>query len=240
MTSKRKSEDKKAFIFLYPHDNNFEFDIRKGCGLLRLDFVSADSDKEILEALHRKGIARMEEIDDGLKKAGIIRRRYRTYRKKYLTALNRAIDERYRKKGFDIFFALLDSSPISEIIRLDSSDRIIEVGMDAKTHKTKRADGTYPYPDNNYIIDQLGDISILSVGGFHLWDCVEKLAIAAHERGLRTLIDDDLTNYFTLRLADPNFNTDRFPSIDKKDMEEFEFLSFMEHRKGKPWFFQNY
>jgi len=43
-------------------------------------------------------------------------------------------------------------------------------------HRTKNADGTYPYPDQGYILNQFMPVESLRVAGFHLWDCVQRLA----------------------------------------------------------------
>ena len=60
--------------------------------------------------------------------------------------------------------------------------------MDAKTHRTKRADETYPYPDQDYMLDQVLPANHIRVAGFHMWDCVEKFARRAHERGVDVLV----------------------------------------------------
>lgn len=141
------------------------------------------------------------------------------FKNRYGHALNQCIDLRYRQNGFEINYVIFDKHPISDVINIQASDKIIEAGIDYKTHTTKRVDGTYLYPDPDYILDQLPKLKTLTISGFHLWDCVERLAERAHERGLNVLVDEDLTELFAGRLNDPDFRIDR---------------------KGEPWFWQNY
>ncbi len=129
------------------------------------------------------------------------------FRKKYGDVLNRCIDKRYRQKNFQINFAVFNDCTVSGVIRLQSSDRIIKVGLDFKTHRAERV-----YPNQEYILSQLEGVKIIRIAGFHRWDCVEKLAKCAHEKGLDVLIDEDLTETLPYRLEDKNFNEDKYPN----------------------------
>jgi hypothetical protein len=163
------------------------------------------------------------------------------FRKKYRNILNNCIDLRYRQDGFSINYAIFDGHKISDVIKIQPSDRIIEVGLDFKTHNTKQPDGKYPYPDQDHILDKLGDIKTIRVAGFHMWDCVEKLAKKAHERGLNALVDEDLTEFFCARLRDENFQVDKYPTFDpRKALGDRGFKSFMHARENKPWLWQKY
>lgn len=127
------------------------------------------------------------------------------FRKKYSDTLNRCIDRRYRQKNFQINFAVFDDCAVSGVIRLQSSDRIIKVGLDFKTHRTERI-----YPSQEYILSQLERVQIIRIAGFHRWDCVEKLAKCACEKDLDVLVDEDLTETFPYRLEDENFKEDEY------------------------------
>jgi len=162
------------------------------------------------------------------------------FRQKYKTTLNRCIDIRYRQNGFGINYSVFDGSPVSDVIELQKSDKIIEVGLDFKTHRTKQLNGEYPYPDQDYILNQLNGTSVIRIAGFHMWDCVEKLAKRAYERGLDTLVDEDLTEFFTGRLRDPDFKIDKYPTYNPRKHQESMFDMFMEARKERPWLWQNY
>ena len=113
------------------------------------------------------------------------------FKQKYKLLLNQCIDLRYRQKGFNINYALFNDTTLSDMIELHESDKILNVGMDFKTHTTKKSDGTYSYPNQDYIINQLGIVKVIRIAGFHMWDCVEKLAKRSYERGLNVLVDED-------------------------------------------------
>jgi hypothetical protein len=161
------------------------------------------------------------------------------FKKKYKRVLNACIDTRYRKKDYKINYAIFDDTSVSDIINLQSSDTIIKVGLDFKTHTTKQSNGEYPYPNQDYILNQLGEISTIRIAGFHMWDCVERLAKRAYERGLNTLVDEDLTEFFAGRLRDPNFRIDKYPTYNPRDNGEMSKF-FIEARKECPWLWQEY
>lgn len=158
-----------------------------------------------------------------------------SFRKKYKKLLNASIDSRYRQKDFGINYAVFNGSPISDVIDLHQSDRIVEVGLDFKTHTTKHL-----YPDQDYLLDQFNGTQVLRIAGFHMWDCVERLAKKAYERGLDTLVDEDLTEFFTVRLNDPDFKIDKYPTYNPRQKQGSVFDMFTEVRKERPWLWQNY
>ncbi len=172
-----------------------------------------------------------------------LKHRSKKFKEEYKGKLNRCIDLRYRKKGFQVNFALFDDHSISDMIRIYKKDRIIRVGLSFNEHTTQ-VNGEYPYPNQDFILDQLGDIDHLRVAGFHIWDCVEKLAERAHQRGIDVLVDEDLTNIFRARIQDEGFREDIYPSYDPG--RDAELLGknfkryFLEARKNKPWLWQNY
>jgi hypothetical protein len=163
-----------------------------------------------------------------------------TFRQKYKNTLNRCINVRYRQKGFGINYAVFDKSPVSDLIELQQSDKIIEVGLDFKTHTTKQPNGDYPYPNQDYILNQLNGVNVIRIAGFHMWDCVEKLAKRAYEKGLDTLVDEDLTEFFTGRLKDIDFKVDEYPTYNARKQLGSMFKIFIEARKGRPWLWQDY
>lgn len=156
------------------------------------------------------------------------------FREKYKDILNKCIDTRYRQKGFKINYAIFNETPISNVIELKKSDKILKVGLDFKTHIAK---GIYPKQD--YILNQLNDDKVIRIAGFHMWDCVERLAKKAYERGLNTLVDEDLTEFFGRKFLEPKFNIKEYEGIKQKYSRE-SLDMIIEARKNKPWLWQKY
>jgi arabinogalactan endo-1,4-beta-galactosidase len=73
-----------------------------------------------------------------------------------------------------------------------------------------------------------------------MWDCVEKLARRAHERGIDVLVDEDLTEFFAGRLKDRDFKVKSYPTYDARKHQRSMFDMFMEARRNKPWLWQEY
>ena len=157
-----------------------------------------------------------------------------TFRKRYSDVLNRCIDQRYRQKGFGVNYAIFDDCVVSDVINLRPEDKIIKVGIDFKIHTAEKV-----YPDQDYILSQLNEMMIIRIAGFHMWDCVEKLAKRAYEKGLNVLVDEDLTEFFLQRLKDKNFRTDKYLTYQPKRQGSM-FKDFIEARKQRPWLWQNY
>lgn len=156
------------------------------------------------------------------------------FKRKYKETLNRCIDVRYRQKNFIIVWALFEGHQISDVIEKQSSDKIIEVGIDFKTHTSKRL-----YPDQDFILNQIGKVQVIRIAGFHMWDCVEKLAKRAYERGLDVLVDEDLTEFFSWRLKDKDFRVDKYPTYNPRKRDRM-FKDFMIAREQRSWLYQSY
>jgi len=219
----------KQFIFMYPIPEIIDYEVKKGA------YGSRETEKEFLE---RMDAADSDEEREEIRKEAVAHIRAE-YRKLYGNTLNECINTRYRENGYAISYAVFDGSPISDVIDLRDSDKTIEVGLNFKTHTTKQADGKFPYPDNDYILDQI-DADTLRIAGFHAWDCVDKLAKRSYECGLDTLVDEDLTELFTGRLIDPDFRIDRYPTYNPRRYGEDMYEMFMEARIKRPWLWQEY
>lgn len=223
----------KKFVFLYPITEYIDFEIDRGMRAFHYE----DSYNEFL--------CRIEEVETEEEKEAIrkeaIQEIKKEYGERYGTGLNSCIDLRYRRNDFQIYYAVFDGSLVSDVIELQQQDRTIEVGLSFKTNTTKQPNDEYLYPDQDYILDQIGDVSVLRIGGFHMWDCVEKLARRAHERGLDVLVDEDLTEFFPGRLQDSDFKVDKYPTYNpRKNGNDWFFQTFMVARKDKPWLWQEY
>ncbi len=230
-----KEKQNKTFIFLYPQQEIFDFELEFGSGIVddkwwaarktyfepKLAKVKNQQEKQAIQAEARKD-------------------RTQFFRPTYKRLLNQCISQRYRKNDFQIVYALLDNEPLADIMVRRPEDKVIFVGMDAKTHRTKRQDGTFPYPDQDYILNQISPTSRLVVGGFHMWDCVEKLAKTAYDKGISVLVDEDLTEFFPTRTTQKGFKTRVYPSYNPRALEGDMFEMFMGARKNKPWLWQKY
>ena len=138
-----------------------------------------------------------------------------------LPILNEAIDKRYRSKGYEIVFVLY---PDRELFVLDKyeEDKIIytditfEEASAIDERGNVKKDFIPKYPNESLLIEQLGTIDELVVGGFHAMDCVKRVAEVALEYGINTLVDLDLTDLFFSLYKEKdyfdveNYNPDKF------------------------------
>jgi len=216
-----------SFVFLYPIQEIIDFEINQGMYMVR------DEEKDKKFILDLKG-AKSEEEENIIRRKALQEVRAE-FRSDYGTILNKCIDLRYRQKGFGINYVVFDGSPVSGLIEFQEADRIINAGLDFKTHTTKQADGRYLYPNSDYILAQLKGTTVIRIAGFHMWDCVEKLARRAYETGLDALVDEDLTEFFTIRFKSPGFELDKYPTYKAGKNKRF-----LQARKGKPWLWQDY
>ena len=150
-----------------------------------------------------------------------------------LPILNDTIDKRYRQKGYQVVFALYPDRELYGI-EPENGDRIIyteipfseasaydENGNEKKNYIPK-------YPNERLLIEQLGDVDELIVGGYHAMDCVRRVAEIALQRGINTLVDLDLTDLF--------FNV--YKQKDYFDIENYspeKFKTNMIGRHGNDW-----
>lgn len=161
--------------------------------------------------------------------------RSENFSKLYSEKLNECIDLRYRQKNFKINYVIFNDTRVSKIINVRKEDKIIKAGLDFITHCKKKV-----YPEQDFIINQLEDIRQLVVGGFHMWDCVEKFAKRAYEREINVLVDEDLTEFFAGRLKDSDFKTNTYPTYNPKKNCGGLFEFFINARKERPWLWQDY
>lgn len=224
-----------VFVFLYPQEEIFQHEIERG-----YVFFKDPNDKEKDNYFITRIEAAKTEGEKEMIRKEARRDRVNSFRPVYIAKLNSCINWRYRKSGFQVYFAILDDCQVSSIIDLQSEDRVIKVGIDSQTHRTKREDESYLYPDQDYILNQLNSPSKIIIAGFHMWDCVEKLARKAYERGINTLVDEDLTEFFAGRLKDRDFRVKTYPTYDARKHQRNMFGMFMVARRDKPWLWQNY
>lgn len=122
-------------------------------------------------------------------------------KRKPFDVLNECIEKRYRSKGYKVIFALYPDKTIYGIDKKEN-DKIIYTDVLFKEASGYNEDGTekakseIKYPNENFLISQIGDVQSIVVGGFHWADCVRRVAEACYESGIDTIIDLDLTDIF--------------------------------------------
>ncbi len=115
--------------------------------------------------------------------------------------LNECIQERYRKRGFEIYFA---NYPDRELygVQLSDNDNIIYTDITFNETSEYNEDSNensidqLKYPNEQYLLNQIGDVKEIVIGGFHSDDCVKRVAEFFSSRGIDTLIDMELTDRF--------------------------------------------
>lgn len=121
--------------------------------------------------------------------------------KRPLPILNDCIEKRYRNNGYEVVFALYPDKDIFGI-NIKPEDRIIYTDVLFKEasafdeNKNIKKDFIPKYPNEQLLLNQLGDVDKLVVGGYHAQDCVKRLGEAALDIGIDTIIDLDMTDFF--------------------------------------------
>ena len=118
-----------------------------------------------------------------------------------LPILNNTIDQRYRQKGYQVVFALY---PDRELYGIDKRNEDKIIYTDITFSEASIYDENYnenknlipKYPDERILIEQLGCVDELVVGGYHAVECVIRVAEYALQRGISTLVDLDLSDFF--------------------------------------------
>lgn len=225
----------KSFVFLYPQEEIFAYEIEKGSVFFK-DPNENEKESYFMQMINNaKTENEKEKIREEARKDIV-----NTYRPVYAKKLNSCIDWRYRKNNFQIYYAILDDGSVSDIIEQRESDIIIKVGIDSFSHREKNKDGDYNYPNPDFILNQIRSPEKLVIAGFHMWDCVEKLAQTSYNRGINTLVDEDLTEFFAGRLNDRDFRIKKYPNYNARKLKGKMFDIFIAARKHKPWLWQDY
>lgn len=138
-----------------------------------------------------------------------------------LPILEECIQKRYRDKGYEIVFV---TYPDREIFGISpkENDMIIQTDITFNENSTidskgnKKKGFTPKYPNIQDIIDYLGKIKKIVVGGYHYNDCVKKIAEFAQTQGIETHIDLELTDLFF-----SVYQSREYFKIDEYDPERF-------------------
>lgn len=149
-------------------------------------------------------------------------RLYDTWKaKRTLPILDECIQKRYREKGYQVVFALYPDRTVFGITPKEE-DRIIftditfdEASAVDSEGKIKR-DFVPKYPNEQLLLNQLGNVDELVIGGYHFSDCVKRVGAAALAMGIDTMVDIDLTDLF-FRL----YNQEEYFKIDEYNPQRY-------------------
>lgn len=117
-----------------------------------------------------------------------------------IIVLNECIERRYKDNGYEVIVA---NYPDKEIYGISKSniDKIINTDVSFKDASGYREDGSektleeVKYPSEQYLLEQIGDADEIIIGGFHLGDCVNRVAEHFHKNNINTMIDIELTDF---------------------------------------------
>lgn len=137
-----------------------------------------------------------------------------------------------------------DMSQLWQGISIKKDDIVWACGISFDEHCKNKL-----YPNPKTILDACPQpIEELIIGGFHFWDCVEKVAKYAYEQGISVLVDDDLTEFFFCKVRNHKGvpSPSRIPLLQaesiKKDRKQFiesggfrQLERVREARKENPW-----
>ena len=133
-----------------------------------------------------------------------------------LDVLNQAIQKRYRDNGYQIVYAIYPDKEIYGILP-QSNDKIVYTDITFAKASGYNQDGSEKplddvvYPNEQYILEQLGNVNELVIGGYHFQDCCKRVGEVALSNGINTIIDLDMTDlFFNLYRQEEYFNIDSY------------------------------
>lgn len=108
---------------------------------------------------------------------------------------NECIEQRYIKKGYDFFVVKFKASNLGLISLL--TNKVVEADISFE-QSNAISSKEWRYANFNLIANRLkiNKYEKIVVGGFHCFDCVEKLANEIYKLNRNVLIDTDLTELF--------------------------------------------
>ncbi len=151
--------------------------------------------------------------------------------KRPLPILNECIQKRYRDHGFQVVFALYPDRNIYGIVpkpqdKIIYTDVTFEQASACYSDGTPKKDFVSTYPNEFLLLNQLGTIEELVIGGYHFSDCVKRVGETAFKIGIDTMIDIDLTDLFfsIYRKEDyfmlEEYNPQRYQNYWQKELEK--------------------
>lgn len=133
-----------------------------------------------------------------------------TEKDKSIRILNECIQKRYRDNNYKVIFVLYPDKKIYGIFTEDAdtiiyTDVLFEEATSIDKNGNKKLNFKPKYPSEKLLIEQLGKVDKLVIGGFHAQDCVKKVGEFALKSGIDTIIDLDITDFFFHLYNDKNY-----------------------------------
>ena len=135
--------------------------------------------------------------------------------------LNECIKKRYIDNGYEVIIA---NYPDKEVfsINLENINRIINTDVTFKEASGYREDGSekpieeVKYPSEEFLLEQVGNVDEIVVGGFHVYDCVKRVAEHFYEKGIDTMVDLELTDLLYTVYRQSYFNKEIYNPANYK------------------------
>lgn len=154
------------------------------------------------------------------------------------------IDARYRKGDYGINWLLFskddnlsepDLSQVPDYAQFHKKDKILNAGISFESHISEKT-----YADPDFVLNQLPSHKKLVLGGFHQWDCVDKIAERSYERGAKTFVDEDTTDMFFGKRTYHNIPVKRkkwdLVALGLDGSPDYVVDFARKSREGKSWF----
>ncbi len=132
-----------------------------------------------------------------------------------------------------------DRSQLWPTIKERPTDIVLSCGISFEDHCSRSI-----YPDPLEILVSLDDPESVVIGGFHMWDCVEKFAKTSYDLGISTIVEEDLTELFFNRSYQKGgipvelSNSNNYKKRRFNGMSPDLIRSVQEARSEKPWLSQ--
>lgn len=121
--------------------------------------------------------------------------------KRPMPILDECIEKRYRNNGYQVVFVLYPDKEIFGLIPR-KEDKIIYTDITFEENNAYDINGREKenfipkYPNTDFLLNQIGRIDELIIGGYHFTDCVKRVGEEALALGINTTIDLDMTDLF--------------------------------------------
>lgn len=145
--------------------------------------------------------------------------------KRPLPILNECIQKRYRNNGYQVVYVLYPDKDIFGIIpkeedRMIYTDILFSENSAVDENKNEKQDFIPKFPNEQLLVEQLGNVEELVIGGYHFSSCVKRVGEIALSMGINAIVDLDLTDlFFKLYKHEEYFNINEYnPEKFKKHM----------------------